>query len=163
MLRRYLHVFGPGTAESFGRWAGIKPPLARAAFDRLRRSLLAVRTPLGEQWMLGADETVMRSTADPPAAVRLLPSGDPYYLLWGDDRALLVPEARRRVTLWTSRVWPGALLVAGEVAGVWRRAGEKVTVEPWRRLTAVEREAVDDAALGLPLPDLARPISVRWP
>jgi hypothetical protein len=54
-------------------------------------------------------------SAAPPAAARLLPSGDAYFLHWRADRSLLVPEARRRSALWTSRLWPGVL--SGEVSG----------------------------------------------
>jgi hypothetical protein len=65
---------------------------------------------------------------------------------------LLVGDARRRGRLWTSRVWPGALLVDGEIAGTWRRAGPCVTVEPWRRLSGAERTAVEAEVAALPLP-----------
>ena len=37
LARRYLHVFGPATADAFAQWAGIKPPVAQAAFDALGR------------------------------------------------------------------------------------------------------------------------------
>jgi hypothetical protein len=91
-----------------------------------------------------------------------LPSGDTYYLLQGKDRALLVPDARRRAALWTSRVWPGALLVNGEVAGTWRRGGADVTIAPWRRLTRTEREAAETEAASLPLPGVRGAIRVEW-
>ena len=93
---------------------------------------------------------------------RLLPSGDTYYLLWGRDRELLVRDAGRREELWTSRVWPGALLVGGEVAGTWRRANEKLSIQAWRRLTPAERDAVEAEATSLPLPGLQGRIVVRW-
>ena len=73
-----------------------------------------------------------------------------------------MPEAKRRAALWTTRVWPGALLVGGEIAGVWRRSACQVSIEPWRRLSAAERDAVDAEAASLPLPALNGPISVRW-
>ncbi|HJQ50100.1 MAG TPA: crosslink repair DNA glycosylase YcaQ family protein, partial [Gaiellaceae bacterium] len=91
-----------------------------------------------------------------------LPSGDTYYLLHGVDRELLVPDARRRGELWTPRVWPGAVLVAGEVAGTWRRDQGKVTIEPWRRLSRAERDAVEAEAASLPLPGVQDAITVRW-
>lgn len=58
-------------------------------------------------------------------------------------------------------MWPGAVLVAGEVAGTWRRAGNVVAVRPWRPLAPAEREAVVTEAEALPLP-LTRPVSVVW-
>jgi len=163
LARRYLHVFGSGTSESFAEWAGIKPPRGRAAFDALAGSLTPVRTPGGDGWILSADEEAFRSPVDgQPAAARLLPSGDTYFLLQGADREVLVRDAARRAELWTPRVWPGAVVVAGEVAGTWRRAGAVVTVEPWRRLSRTSRDAVEREAQSFPLPGVQGDVRARW-
>ena len=162
LLRRYLHTFGPGTLAGCLRWAGLRATRGRATFVALVPSLVPVRTPVGDAWILAEDEPVFRKPPAAPAPTRLLPSGDAYFLLQGPDRELLVPDAARRAQLWPSRVWPGALLVGGEAAGIWRRADERVVIEPWRTLTAAEREAVGAEALALPLPGLARPVSVSW-
>jgi hypothetical protein len=162
LARRYLHIFGPTTAESFAQWAGLSPRGGVMAFDSLRRSLTPVRTPLGDSWILTSDEQTLRAPPRPAASARLLPSGDTYFLLQGRDRELLVPDAARRSLLWTSRVWPGAVLVDGEISGIWRRAGGIVTIQTWRRLPRATRDAVEAEATALPLPDLRRPIVVRW-
>jgi hypothetical protein len=162
LFRRYLHVFGPSTPASFATWAGISPKGADGAFDAMATQLVPVRTPMGDAWLLARDEETLRAPAEPPASARLLPSGDPYYLLQGRDRQLLVPNAKRRAELWTSRVWPGAVSIEGEVAGTWRRSQHVVRVDPWRRLTTAERETIEEEAASLPLPDLRRPIVVRW-
>lgn len=158
LARRYLHIFGPTTAASFAEWAGIRRPDARTAFQTLERELM----PVGDAWILAEDEASFRAPPGPAAPARLLPSGDPYYLLWGVDRALLVPDAKRRAALWTSRVWPGALLVNGEIVGVWRRAGGEISIDLWRRLARSEREAVEAEATSLPLPGLDGPMTVRY-
>ena len=94
----------------------------------------------------------MRKPAEPSPSVRLLPAGDAYWLSYeAARRAFLVPDAKERAALWTPRVWPGALLVAGELAGTWRRQKTDVSLEPWRRLTRAEREAVDAEIASLPL------------
>ena len=98
----------------------------------------------------------------PAAPARLLPSGDADFLLQGPDRDLLVPDAGHRRALWTPRVWPGGLLVGEELAGTWRRADAVMTVQPWRRLSRAERDAVTAEALALPLPGTAGRIVVRW-
>jgi ribosomal protein S18 acetylase RimI-like enzyme len=64
-----------------------------------------------------------------------------------------VPDAARRAELWTSRVWPGAVVVGGEVAGTWRRAGALVTVQAFRELDPAERDAVAAEAESLPMFD----------
>jgi Winged helix DNA-binding domain len=162
LARRFLHVYGPATSGSFARWAGLSPRAGEAAFAALGPELTAVRTPAGDAWLLSADEPAARADPGPAAPARLLPSGDAYYLLQGADRTLLVPDQGRQGELWTPRVWPGALLVAGEVAGTWRRAGPLVTIQAWRSLTAAERDAVTAEAESLPLPDLTRAVTVSW-
>ena len=162
LARRYLHVFGPTSAASFARWAGISRAAGAAAFVALEPELVPVRTPLGDEWLLAADEEALRAAEPAAAPARLLPSGDAYFLLDGAERQILVPDAGRRAQLWTSRVWPGALLVDGEIRGTWRRAQHVVRIEPWGRLTRAARDAVEAEAAGLPLPALERTIDVAW-
>lgn len=162
LARRYLHVFGPTTAESFAQWAGIGPAAGRSAFEALADELTSVRTPIGDAWLLAGDEQTMLSDVPPGAPARLLPSGDTYFLLQGTDRELLVPEADQRAALWTPRVWPGALLVGGEIVGTWRRDGGRITIETWRRLSRAEGSNVEAEAATLPLPGLQSAIRVEW-
>jgi hypothetical protein len=163
LARRYLHIFGPTTGEAFAVWAGIAPERGRATFEALAGSLTPVRTPVGEAWILTEDEEAFRtSVGRDVATARLLPSGDTFFLLQGADRELLVPDPGRRRELWTPRVWPGAVLVQGEVAGTWRRAGAVVTIETWRRLSRAARDAVELEAQSFPLPGVQGRIRVRW-
>jgi hypothetical protein len=112
--------------------------------------------------MLARDEADLRSAVKPAAAARLLPSGDTYTLLYGTDRELLVPDAAHRSRLWTSRVWPGAVMVEGEIVGTWRRAQEKVTIQPWGRVSRAARDSVEAEAASLPLPGIQGQIVVHW-
>jgi hypothetical protein len=163
LARRYLHIFGPGTPDAFSTWAGIGSGESRAAFEALSRSLTAVRTPIGDAWILAGDEPALREPAGTPAPARLLPSGDAYFLLWGSERELLVPDAAHRAELWTSRVWPGAVLVRGDVVGTWRRDQADVSIRAWRRLSRAERDAVEAEARSLPLPGIeGKQIAVSW-
>lgn len=162
LARRHLHIFGPTTPERFARWAGISARMAAGAYASLEAELLPVRSPLGDEWLLGADEQVLREPDAAPAPARLLPSGDAYFLLDGAERELLVPRQELRRRLWTSRVWPGALLVDGEIRGTWRRAWHTVRVDAWTRLPRRAREAVETEASSLPLPGLGRAIDAVW-
>src|SRR5581483_8000350 len=162
LARRYLRVFGPSTADGFARWAGISKRTAAASFAALEGSLLPVRSPLGDEWLLAEDEPAIRAEAAAPAPARLLPSGDAYFLLAGAERELLVPREDQRQRLWTSRVWPGALLVDGEIRGTWRRAQHVVRIEAWERLSRGRRDAIEAEAAALPLPGIDRGIEVSW-
>lgn len=163
LARRYLHVFGPGTIPGFAQWAGVKLSTAEATFKALGDELAAAVTPIGTAWMLADDVAGARNAPDHrPASARLLPSGDAYFLCWGSDRDLLVPEVPRREVLWTSRVWPGAILVDGEIVGIWRRAGVDVELAPWCRLSGRQRSAVEAEAAALPIPGAEPAVKMRW-
>ncbi len=162
LARRYLHVFGPTTADGFARWAGVSRRSAADAFVSLEGSLVPVRSPLGDAWLLADDEPAMRAAATTPAPARLLPSGDAYFLLDGRERELLLPRAAERRRLWTPRVWPGAVLVEGEIRGTWRRSHHTVKIDAWARLSPGLRDAIEGEAGTLPLPGVDRAIEVLW-
>lgn len=161
LARRYLHILGPARPSSFAKWAGVPESAARSAFASLE--LIPVQTPIGDASILASDEPAFRAQPQSaPAPARLLPAGDAFFLAWGADREILLPDSKHRSLLWTSRVWPGLLLVNGEPAGTWRRASAQVTIDPWRRLTTAERTAVEAEAVSLPLPSLERRVSALW-
>ena len=162
LARRYLCVFGPATADGFARWAGIARRSATRAFASLEGSLVPVRSPLRDEWLLAEDEPAFRAVETPAAPARLLPSGDAYFLLNGAARELLVPREDQRQRLWTPRVWPGALLADGEIRGTWRRAHHTVRIDAWARLSRGTRDAIEAEAEALPLPGVDRPIEVVW-
>jgi Winged helix DNA-binding domain len=163
LARRYLHIYGPARPAAFAKWAGIGAAKAVRVFDELGTELIAVATPSGEAWMLARDEPTIREAPAPAAAARLLPSGDAYTLQGtSEERALLVPDARNRGELWTPRVWPGAVLVAGEIVGTWRRAQRTFTIQTWQKLSRSAREAVLAEAESLPLPETGGPMVVGW-
>jgi Winged helix DNA-binding domain len=163
LTRRYLHVFDPSTVASFTRWAGIGKKEASNAFAELIGTLVPVNTPAGDAWILADDEAAFRQPFSPKAAAaaRLLPSGDSYYLLWDADREILVTDAKRRTEFWTTRVWPGAVLVNGEIVGIWRRSAGEVSIDTGRRLSPAEWEAIEAEAVALPLPGLNGRITIH--
>jgi len=159
LARRYLHVYGPSTATAFSKWAGIGIKEATQAFADLIGELI----PVNDAQLLAADEEAMREQPAPPAPARFLPSGDSYWLhTTAHERALLVPNEKQRNELWTPRVWPGALLVDGEIVGTWRRAKRILTIDTWKKLSAAARDAVAAEADTLPLPDPGEGIAVHW-
>ena len=94
--------------------------------------------------------------------MRLLPSGDSYFLLQGVDRQLLVQNPDQRALLWTSRVWPGAILADGEIVGTWRRAKHTVTLHTWGELAPAVRDQIIAEAVALPIPENHGQMTVLW-
>jgi hypothetical protein len=163
LARRFLHVFGPSEPRAFAGWTGINEGKAVRVFEELEPELVPVRTPLGDGRVLAIDEAAIREPVAATSGVRLLPSGDAYTLgVTPAERVLLVPDERQRGQLWTPRVWPGALLVDGEIVGTWRRAKRSLTIETWKKLAKAAREAVVAEADTLPLPDPGRGMTVHW-
>jgi winged helix DNA-binding protein len=112
------------------------------------------------------DETVdaLRS-APAPRLVRLLPPSDPF--LQARDRALLVPDKAHQAALWRVLGNPGALLVDGEISGVWRArvaggAKLEVTVTPFHALSVANRAEVEDEAGGVAAARGATDVRVRF-
>jgi hypothetical protein len=126
--------------------------LTRAQILAFRRCVGALdeRLPAGARSLRGAAWAGLQDSM-PRAAL----------LLQGAGRELRSPMPGG-AELWTSRVWPGAVLVGGELVGTWRRTNEKLSIRLWRRLTRTERDAVAAEAQSLPLPGIEGRISVRW-
>lgn len=144
LARRFLWAYGPSTPSLFAKWAGIAPAHAKALWARAG-ALEEVTLEGKRAWVLAGD---LAPFADPPAiaGIRLLPGYDPY--LASRDRELLLPRAEDRKRLWTMLGNPGAVLVDGAIAGIWRAAkqGKRLVVRvegfgPALPVDALEAEA----------------------
>ena len=84
--------------------------------------------------------------AEPAEGVALVPPNDPY--LRQADRTVLVPDKAHRKEVFKALSGPGALLVDGEVAGVWRyrRSDAEVSIELFDDSTPSRAQAVKIAA-----------------
>ena len=126
----------PPRPAAFGRWSGIGPRPARRRVRGARRvadaGADAGRRRVDPRPGRGGLPRRPRARGARAAAAQRRRVSSCCH---GADRDLLVPDAGRRDALWTPRVWPGGLLVGGEVAGTWRRADAALTVQPWRRLS----------------------------
>jgi hypothetical protein len=148
LARRFLRCYGPSTVQRFAEWTTRSPTDARATFDLIVEELAEVDLG-GKQrgWALAADVKALESPAQ-PSGVRLLPVLDPY--LQQRDRAIVVPDERRRKVLWQPVRGPGAVLADGDIVATWRArtAGSRLdmTVEPFGRLARGTRDRIDEEA-----------------
>jgi hypothetical protein len=136
LARRYLQVHGPTTPLLFRYWGYLTLPHAKRLIARAGEL-----AQIGDRWVLAEDAEL---EAPEPSGARLLPNLDP--IASAKDREILVPDEALRKRIWRSLGGPGMALVDGEVAGLWRprKKGKRLVVElePLRRLTAPEREAL---------------------
>jgi len=164
LARRFLHWFGPATKQGFARWAGVQPRDATATWKEIERELVPVEVDgaSGEsRCMLAADIDALER-AEPIAGVRLLPFDDPFTKY--DDALLLRDETRRARALprgYSRGFIPGAILVDGEIVGVWQRQQRRVRLHPSEMLPARVGEAIEQEALAFPIA-AKTPASVSW-
>jgi hypothetical protein len=134
LARRYLVAHGPAAPGDLAAWSGL-------ALRDARAGLKAIASELAE----GDDDLVDLAAREPaPDAIpaRLLAAFDPYLLGW-KDRGFAVPAR------YAKRVHPGGGMlratatVDGLVVGTWSAAGGGVKLEPFGRLPAGGRAALE--------------------
>jgi hypothetical protein len=142
-LRWYLHAFGPAQPQDFARWLAITTAAARRPFQRLQPDLEEVDLEGDRRWDLAGAAGEPRAD---PASVRLLPHFDQYLLGSHPRRLLFAAFLERGLPVGGGGNVP-ALLVDGEVSGLWRRqAGAKraqVVVESFRTLGRSQRRELE--------------------
>lgn len=144
VVRRYLHAYGPATADQFAQWFGMTKAHAREVFEAL--PLTEVDVEGSSAWELGS-----ATVDEPPCGLRLLPYFD-CYSVGAHPRPSVFPgvAAERALSRGQAGTVP-VLLLDGVVAGIWhqRRTGSKlaVTVEPFGTLGKARlRELADQVA-----------------
>jgi len=143
-LRRYVSALGPA---DLGQLAGFLGTTQAAVRRSVPDRLVEVDGPAGSGWVAEEDLDDLR-TAEPPSLVRLLPPSDPW--LQARDRDVIVPDRARQREVWKMLGNPGAVLVDGEVVGIWRAAGSgsrlTLTVTGFASLPAPVRTEVEAEA-----------------
>jgi hypothetical protein len=157
-----MHWFGPATKAGLARWTGVSPSDATATWRAIEAELAVVKVASERRFMLATDLDPL-TMAEPIRGVRLLPMDDP---LTKTDKDLLVTDpARRSLVLpgWgeTPGYLPGAVLVGGEILGVWQRQQRKFKVRPFVAFSGKVREAIEAEALAMPIAVASEP-SLTW-
>ena len=145
LIATYLRLLGPATPAEVAKYLGSVPAEIRKVWP----AGLAEVTVDGRRTWLPESALADLESAATPSGVRLLPAMDA--LLQARDRDLLVPGRAHQKEVWRVLGNPGALLVDGEIAGVWRakvsgRKRVELTVTPFAKLAAGRRKQIDEEA-----------------
>jgi len=140
--RRFVRVYGPARMRDYAQWAGIPVETARRHWDAIADECEPVARGTAPPVLASVDVAVLERV-DPVTGVRLLPAGDPF--LQAVNREHLAPDATVRRRLFRPASGPGAVIVDGALAGMWRARARR-----GRLVIEVEKLAA------IPAGDLAR-------
>jgi hypothetical protein len=144
VITTYLRFFGPATPSEV---AGFLDTTRKSVLPYWPDNLSEVDVEGRTCWLPKDRLDLLRDPPAPPP-VRLLPALDPY--LQARDRDLLVPDRAAQKALWRILGNPGAVLVDGEVAGVWRakttKTSVEITVQPFAPLHPGTRAEIEAEA-----------------
>ncbi|MDN5789602.1 MAG: winged helix DNA-binding domain-containing protein [Micrococcales bacterium] len=161
LVQAYLRVNGPTRMTLFRDWMEAGTPGTNDVWDELRHDLVRVEV---DNHRYELPEALLDAVQEAPTAkgVALLPPNDPY--LRQVDRTLLVPDRQRRQQVYRALSGPGALLVDGEIAGIWRyrRSDREVTIEPYETLDSAREKAAEMSAAVLAASTGDAAPSIRW-
>ena len=142
LVRRYLAGFGPASAKDVASFTGLSatalaPALASLELERFRGE--------GGEELLDLPGAPL-ADPDTPAPPRFLPTWDATLLVHARRTGVLPEEHRPKLfSTRTPHSFP-SFLVDGAVAGKWRHDGGRIEIEPFGRLDAATRRALDEEA-----------------
>lgn len=138
LLLAYLTLHGPATQAEAASFLGTTGPRVTGVWPGGLRAV-------GKAW-LPESQVAAYESAEPARFLRLVPPSDPYLQM--RDRPVLVPGERHRKALWPILGAPGAVVMDGDVVGLWRpkKSGRRLvlTVTPFGKVRKDDVEA--DAA-----------------
>jgi hypothetical protein len=142
LVRAYLAGFGPATPAEIADWAGLGIRTVSRALGEIK--LRRFRTEAGDELV----DLPRLPLPDPEttAAPRFIPVWDASLLAHCRRAQILPEEFRPRVFSTKTPQSVPTFTVDGQVAGTWRYEKGKVKLDPFRKLTAGERKAVEREA-----------------
>ena len=154
LVRKYLHCYGPATADMFASWLGCSGKQARRMWNTISEEMEPVTVFEKKAFILSADRERLFAPAsftgnhsgDLQRDLLLLGGHDPY--LDQRDRAVLQPDKTLQRQIWKLVTNPGAVVYRGEVIGIW-------TTKKKAKRMDIKMTLWTDAAGKTPLQNLA--------
>jgi hypothetical protein len=149
LVRRYLGGFGPASMADMARWSGLSVGRLRFGVEAVEAAgdLRRFRSEGGRSLIDVADAPLPHE--DVPAPVRLLPMWDSTVLAFADRTRIVADEDRPKIVATNGDTLP-VFLVDGMVGGRWWAIAEgertRIELEPFRRLRAADRRALEELA-----------------
>lgn len=155
LTRRYFQSHGPATIRDFVWWSGVTTPDTKRGLEMIGAKPHAIDGCTYWQVEGGSRRT------GAGASLHLLPVYDEYLISYRDRVAVPHGPAKVPARLRGSVLFQHPLVVAGQVAGMWRTGGlaQSIEVFPFKKLSRMERDWLDTAGARYSR-FLGRPVSV---
>lgn len=146
LARKYLHCYGPATADTFASWLGCSGKQARRIWATVSEEIEPVSVFGKKAFILTDDRERLFSPPDFSRELLLLGGHDPF--LDQRDRSVLQPDKSLQKQIWRMVTNPGAIVYRGEVIGIWtskkQGGGIGITLSLWS--TSCEKEKLRELA-----------------
>ncbi|NDL66406.1 winged helix DNA-binding domain-containing protein [Anaerotalea alkaliphila] len=146
LVRKFLHCYGPATADAFASWLGCSVKQARRMWESVSDEMEPVETCGGKKaFVLSADKDLLRSPPSVQRELLLLGGHDPY--LDQRDRHILLDDKALQKKVWQTAANPGVILQRGEIIGIWagkrKGAGIEIKMTLWDDASASKQKLQD--------------------
>jgi Winged helix DNA-binding domain len=139
LVRRYLAAFGPATIADIRNWSRLGREETEATLERIGPRLFRDE---GGKLLFDLARAPLPDP-DTPAPPRFLPTWDAILLVHARRSGVLSEEFRPRIFNTKLPFSMHTFLLDGAVAGGWRYEDGRIELQPFRRLTRAEREALE--------------------
>lgn len=117
LVRKFLHCYGPATAEMFINWLGCSGQQGRRMWESAAGETEPVMVFGKKAFILSADREALLSSGSVEREFILLGGHDPF--LDQRDRAVIQPDKALQKKIWRLVSNPGVVLHRGEIIGIW--------------------------------------------
>jgi hypothetical protein len=125
LARKYFLSHGPATIADFSWWSGLTQSECKTALEGIKHLLHKTEMNGVTYWMPKDLQDVKLNKQ----AAYLLPPFDEYLVSYKDKTAAVAPELVKKVLSPPNGLYPGVVVINGQVAGTWKRTLGKNNVE----------------------------------
>lgn len=118
LVRKFLHCYGPATADTLERWLGCSKQQAQRMWAVVADEMEPVIIDGKKAFILSEDKAQFQAAEPLQRELLLLGGHDPY--LDQRNRTILLSDRSLHRQVWRTTTNPGAILRSGGIIGIWQ-------------------------------------------